>query len=92
MDTETNKQTKGFHPDVPKAVREHLMGEHHTFRHRFITGTVISSLGLFIVWISHLSPSILEWPLHHIGYGVHGMGWLPIFSIFEKKGGKDGDS
>lgn len=87
MDKQTNKP-RWFHPDVPRAVRNHLMGENHTLRHKFVTGTIISSFGLFIVWISHTAGGFFEWPLHHFGYGLHGIGWLPIFSLLERK--KDG--
>ena len=93
MDKQTNKPQgpSCFHPDVPKAVREHLIGEHHSFKHRCLTGTIISSFGLFIVWVSHTAGGFLEWPLHHLGYGLHGLGWIPFFNVLEKKGGKNGN-
>lgn len=90
MDKQTNRNRltiRWFHPDVPKAVRDQLMGPHSKI-HRYCAGMVISSLGLVVVWVGHISGMPwIEWPLHHIGYGIHGLGYLPIFNSFETKGG-----
>jgi len=79
----TNKQT-GFHPDVPKSVREHLAGENHSKRHKFIFGLLISYFGVFVShFCNHLDVAVLAIVGDHIGYGLHGLGFIPMYKAVE---------
>jgi len=83
---QTNRNPRWFHPDVPGSVQDHLLGEEHSGRHKFIFGTFISAIGLLIVNGGHATGiAIIEAITHHVGYGIHGIGWLPVVSILEKK-------
>lgn len=88
----TNKQTNGtqtwFHPDVPRAVRNHLLGEKYSNRHKFIFGTFISLFGVCVSHFgAHLGVDAVSILLHHVGYGIHGVGYIPMYKAIETKGG-----
>jgi hypothetical protein len=86
---DTNKQTGAnrFHPDVPKTVREHLMGKNYSNRHKFIFGTLIMTFGIGIVKASLFVDSfILHFLADGIGYLLHGVGAIPVIKSIE--GGK----
>lgn len=86
---ETNKQTGAvrFHTDVPKAVRNHLLGKDHSPKHRFIFGTAIMLFGISIVKGSlFLDSFVLHFLADVVGYLLHGVGALPIFKAIEQGG------
>jgi hypothetical protein len=88
IDKQTNRSQTWFHPDVPKAVRSHLLGAHHTARHRYITGGIIMIVGVSMVKL--ISPMISSHIVHIfldvVGYSLHGIGLIPMIKAFE--GGK----
>lgn len=85
MDSKQTNRNQWFHPDVPKAVRNHLLGEHHTMKHKCIFGTFIALLGVGMVQI--ISPMVQLHVVHiiidYVGYGLHGVGILPFVKIIE---------
>ena len=87
MNKQTNWNSRWFHPDVSKFVRNHLLGERYSRNHRFVFGLVISFFG---VVISHYAPHVgVEFIAilgHNVGYAIHGLGYIPMFKAFE--GGK----
>ena len=90
INKQTNRSQTWFHPDVPKAVRSHLLGKHHTARHKFIVGSVIMVAGVSMIKV--FSPMVSSHFIHIIldviGYGLHGIGALPIVKSIEEAGGK----
>jgi hypothetical protein len=87
---ETNKQTgahKWFHPDVPRAVRNHLLGDKHSPKHKFIFGSFIMLFGISIVKGSLFVDSfILHFLADGVGYLLHGVGAIPIIKSIEEGG------
>lgn len=85
---QTNRSQTWFHPDVPKTVRNHLLGPQHSPRHKFIFGSVIMIIGVSMVKLISpmLSSHIMHIVIDVIGYGLHGIGAIPIVKSIE--GGK----
>lgn len=85
----TNKQTETsrFHPDVPKAVRSHLLGKNHSPRHKFTFGALIMLFGVGLVKLATgIDSLILHVIADVIGYGLHGIGLIPIAKAVEEGG------
>lgn len=81
---------KLLHPDVRGSIRSHLLGENHTPRHKFLYGTMVMVLGVSLVKV--VAPA-MESVFFHIGvdvigYGLHGVGAIPIMKSIE--GGSHG--
>lgn len=86
MNKQTNRSLRWFHPDVPKSVKSHLLGQQHTQRHKFLFGMVIAFSGVLISeYTAHLGIEILALLGHHIGYGIHGIGYIPMYKAIEKE-------
>lgn len=88
INKQTNRNQTWFHPDVPKAVRSHLLGPHHTRKHKFIVGTIIMFVGVSMIKVFSpmVSSHLIHIVLDVIGYGLHGVGAIPIIKSIE--GGK----
>lgn len=90
MNKQTNRSPRWFHPDVPGAVRNHLLGQKHSPKHKFIFGSFIMLFGILIVKLSLLIDSILvHFFADAFGYLLHGVGAIPIIKSIEEttKGG-----
>lgn len=90
INKQTNRGQTWLHPDVPKAVKNHLLGKHHTARHKFIVGSLIMISGVSMIKL--ISPMVSSHFVHIaldvVGYGLHGIGALPIMKSIEEAGGK----
>ena len=65
--------------DVTKKICDNLLGETHSKTHRFVTGTVIMSIGVGVtkaVFIFDLGA--IHFIGDVIGYGLHGIGAIPF--------------
>lgn len=87
----TNKPTRNwfnwFHPDIPKSVRGHLLGQNHSPRHKFIFGSLIMFFGISIVKGSYVIDStIIHFFADGVGYLLHGIGAIPIVKAIEEGG------
>jgi len=83
----TNRSPRRFHPDVPKTVRDHLIGKEHSRRHKFIFGSAIMIIGVGIVKCSMMIEiAFVHFAADVVGYLLHGIGAIPIIKSFE--GGK----
>ncbi len=91
-DKQTNKSflRRLLHPDVTNSIRSHLLGEKHSPRHKFVYGTVVMFLGVSLVKV--VAPALESMMFHItvdvIGYGLHGVGAIPIMKSIE--GGSHG--
>lgn len=89
MDKQTNRGLKWLHPDVPRAVRSHLLGEKHSPKHKFIFGSFIMLFGISIVKGSLFIDSfVLHFFADAFGYLCHGIGAIPIVKAIEEGGKK----
>jgi hypothetical protein len=87
MNKQTNK--RWYYPDLTGSVRSHLMDEHHSRMHRFFFGFLISIFGVCVShYTSHIGMDALAILGHHLGYGIHGIGYIPMYKAIEKKEGK----
>lgn len=76
-----------FHPDVPKAVRDHLLSNKHSPRHKFIFGTMIMFAGVGIVKGSTVIDSVaIHFFADVLGYLLHGVGAVPVIKSIEEGG------
>lgn len=61
--------------NVPRVLCDHMLGEHHTARHRMLTGTFVMIIGVMIAKIAaHTHYEIVEIAGDLAGYLVHGVG------------------
>lgn len=75
-----------YHIDLSRHVSNHLVGEHHTVRHRQITGVFIIVIGEMIAKsVSHDMFFILQLAIDGVGYGLHAIGMIPFVARVEKK-------
>lgn len=87
MNKQTNGNQRWFHPDVPGSVRAHLLGEKHSTRHKFAFGVLIAFFGATMAhYCAGLSNPILAIIGDHIGFGIHGIGYIPMYKALEKGG------
>lgn len=88
MNKQTNRSPSWLHPDIPRVVRVHLLGENHTPRHKFLFGSFIMFFGISLV---HVVGPILGHVFFHIvtdyvGYTLHAVGAIPIIKSVDKEG------
>lgn len=87
MDKQTNGSLKWFHPDVPKSVRSHLMGENHSPRHKFAFGMAIIYMGVSIVKGSHtIDSNIVQFLVEGFGHIFGGIGAIPVIKSIDRGG------
>lgn len=73
---------KNLNIDYPVRVMcNHLFGETHTKKHRIWTGIGITISGVCIAKI-HMDNFIAYLFIDLVGYGLHGLGLLPVFEHF----------
>ena len=84
----SNQQTgTSFQTGVPKSVRDHLLGKDHSKRHKFIFGLLISYLGVIMShYFGHIDTAIVAIVGDHLGYGLHGLGFIPMYKAIEEGG------
>lgn len=63
--------------NLPKALCDHLIGEHHTMVHRLVTGTLIMVVGVGVAQTAHELPTGADFMADLIGYLIHGIGATP---------------
>lgn len=57
---------------------DHVVGEHHTHRHRLIAGACVMLIGVVIAHqAAHVHPEFLAWLVDGVGYGIHAFGATP---------------
>ncbi len=84
---QTNWSQKWFHPDVPKSVRGHLLGENHTRVHKLAYGVAIMFLGVTIAKGGmYFESFVLHLFADGIGYLLHAIGAIPIIKAIDTEG------
>lgn len=64
--------------DMPKALCNHLIGEHHTLAHRMIVGTCIMVIGVAVAHTANALPEGAGFIADLTGYLIHGIGSTPF--------------
>lgn len=86
-----NQQTnRGIWPhfDFHRTMGDHLLSEKHSRCHKFIFGMTVSIFGVSLShYLGHTGIDILAIAGHHLGYAIHGIGFIPMYKAIEKKGG-----
>jgi hypothetical protein len=64
--------------NIPRVLCDHMLGEHHTTRHRMLVGTVVMLCGVLIAKTTgHIHSEVVEVMGDLTGYLVHGVGAVP---------------
>lgn len=65
--------------NVPRILCDHMLGEHHTSKHRMLTGSVVMFAGVMIAKAtSHAAYEAIEVGGDLLGYLIHGIGAVPF--------------
>lgn len=65
--------------NVPRVLCDHMLGEHHTSKHRMLTGSIVMLAGVMIAKLtSHAAYEVLEVGGDLLGYLIHGIGAVPF--------------
>jgi uncharacterized protein YcfJ len=68
-----------YRVNVVRPICNHLVGRHHTFTHRLITGVIVMVVGVLIAkHFGHSSNQLVAIIGDAIGYGLHGLGLTPL--------------
>lgn len=71
--------------NVARKVADHLLGKHHTAKHRKYIGGIMMLFGVGLVKVLGVFDShILHFFSDVVGYALHGIGLIPFISDFEK--------
>jgi hypothetical protein len=64
--------------NLPRVLCDHMLGEHHSTKHRMLVGTMVMVCGVMIAKLtSHATYEIFEIVGDLTGYLVHGVGAVP---------------
>ena len=85
MDTKNIVFVVVYHMNVARPICTHLVGHHHTFAHRLLTGVVLMAVGVFIAkYFGHHPNEVVAAIGDGVGYGLHGLGLTPIVEAMLK--------
>lgn len=56
----------------------HLVGKHHTLRHRILFGIVFILIGVYVAHCAHHFNNVLAFVVDGVGYLIHGIGAIPF--------------
>lgn len=64
--------------DLPKALCNHLIGEHHTLGHRMFVGSILMVVGVAVAHTATVLPTGAGFVADLTGYLIHGIGSTPV--------------
>lgn len=68
-----------YRVNIVRPICNNLVGKHHTFRHRLVTGIVVMVVGVVIAkTVGHSENELVAILGDGLGYGLHGLGLTPI--------------
>lgn len=64
--------------DLPRALCNHLIGEHHTLGHRMFVGVIVMVCGVGVAHTATVLPEAAGFVADLTGYLIHGIGATPF--------------